>query len=87
MKQRRRPAGPASCTVDLAGLTRIELGFAVLPAVASGGIVLALGLAERCRIPRSPHGPGVWDKHWFAPTRTLDVTPASLRGGVRQPRA
>ncbi|MGW6512327.1 hypothetical protein ACWGCP_33245, partial [Streptomyces niveus] len=42
-----------------AGLTRIELGSAVPLAAASGGIVLALGLAERCRLPRSPHGPGL----------------------------
>jgi putative ABC transport system permease protein len=33
----------------LAGLTRIELGFGLLLAAASGGLVLALGLAERRR--------------------------------------
>jgi putative ABC transport system permease protein len=35
--------------VDLAGLTRIELGFALLLAMAATGLVLALGLAERRR--------------------------------------
>jgi putative ABC transport system permease protein len=35
--------------VDLSGLTRIELTFAVLLSIASGGLVLALGLAERRR--------------------------------------
>ncbi|KLU66063.1 FtsX-like permease family protein [Desulfosporosinus acididurans] len=35
--------------VDLHGLTRLELGFAVLLAAASTGLILALGLAERRR--------------------------------------
>ncbi len=35
--------------IDLAGLTRLELSFALLLAVASSGMVLALGLAERRR--------------------------------------
>ncbi len=35
--------------VDLAGLTRVELGFALVLAVAGGGLVLGLGLAERRR--------------------------------------
>ena len=35
--------------VDLAGLTRLELGFALLLAAAATGLVLALGLAERRR--------------------------------------
>jgi hypothetical protein len=29
----------------------------------------------------------VWKKHWFGRKMTLDVTLASPRGGVRQPRA
>jgi putative ABC transport system permease protein len=35
--------------VDLGGLTRLELGFALLLAAASTGLVLALGLGERRR--------------------------------------
>lgn len=35
--------------VDLAGLTRVELGFALVIGAAAGGLVLALGLAERRR--------------------------------------
>ncbi len=35
--------------IDLAGLTRLELAFALLLAAASSGMVLALGLAERRR--------------------------------------
>jgi putative ABC transport system permease protein len=35
--------------IDLAGLTRLELAFALLLAAAASGLVLALGLAERRR--------------------------------------
>jgi putative ABC transport system permease protein len=35
--------------IDLAGLTRLELAFALLLSVAASGLVLALGLAERRR--------------------------------------
>jgi putative ABC transport system permease protein len=35
--------------VDLAGLTRVELSFALVLVAAAGGLVLALGLAERRR--------------------------------------
>jgi putative ABC transport system permease protein len=35
--------------IDLAGLTRLELAFALVLAIASSGLVLALGLAERRR--------------------------------------
>ncbi|WP_345365532.1 ABC transporter permease [Actinoallomurus liliacearum] len=45
----RRVVGSSLTAVDLAGLTRVELTFALLLAAASGGLVLALGLAERRR--------------------------------------
>jgi putative ABC transport system permease protein len=35
--------------IDLAGLTKLELGFALVLAVGASGLVLALGLAERGR--------------------------------------
>ncbi|MCW2746346.1 MAG: hypothetical protein JWM48_2896, partial [Mycobacterium sp.] len=35
--------------MDLAGLTRVELGFAAPFVAAGGGLLLALGLAERRR--------------------------------------
>jgi putative ABC transport system permease protein len=35
--------------VDLAGLTKVELSFALVLVAAAGGLVLALGLAERRR--------------------------------------
>ncbi|MDT7564601.1 MAG: putative transport system permease protein [Pseudonocardiales bacterium] len=45
----RGQVGSSLTAVDLAGLTRIELGFALVLAAAGGGLVLALGLAERRR--------------------------------------
>ncbi|GAA3214443.1 hypothetical protein GCM10010532_040910 [Dactylosporangium siamense] len=45
----RTVIGSSLTAVDLDGLTRIELGFALLLAVASAGLVLALGLTERRR--------------------------------------
>ena len=46
----RRVVGSSLTAVDLAGLTRVELGFALLLAAAATGLVLALGLAERQRM-------------------------------------
>ncbi|MFJ8996241.1 FtsX-like permease family protein [Streptomyces sp. NPDC102279] len=66
--QTRSAVGSSLTSVDLAGLTRIELGFAVLLAAASGGIVLALGLAERRRT--------------FAIATVLGATRRQLRGLV-----
>jgi len=45
----RKSVGSSLTSVDLAGLTRVELSFALLLAAASGGLVLALGLTERRR--------------------------------------
>ena len=45
----RAKVGSSLTSVDLAGLTRVELSFALLLAAAAGGLVLALGLAERRR--------------------------------------
>jgi putative ABC transport system permease protein len=44
-----RAAGPSLTATDLDGLTRVELGFGLLLAVASSGLVLALGWEERRR--------------------------------------
>ncbi len=41
--------GSSLTSVDLSGLTRIELGFAIVLAAAAGGLVAALGLTERRR--------------------------------------
>ena len=45
----RSAIGSSLTSVDLAGLTRIELGFAVLLAAAASALLLALGFAERRR--------------------------------------
>jgi putative ABC transport system permease protein len=45
----RGRVGSSLTAVDLAGLTRVELGFALVLATAAGGLVLALGLGERRR--------------------------------------
>ncbi|MFF1819684.1 FtsX-like permease family protein [Kribbella sp. NPDC058245] len=49
LTQIRARVGSSLTSVDLAGLTRFELTFAVLLAAGAGGLVLALGLAERRR--------------------------------------
>ena len=45
----RKIIGSSLTAVDLSGLTRVELGFAVALAAAATGLVLALGFAERRR--------------------------------------
>ena len=54
--------------IDLAGLTKIELAFALLLAAGASGLVLALGLAERRRT--------------FAIATVLGATPRQLGGFV-----
>ncbi|MEV7182281.1 ABC transporter permease [Kitasatospora sp. NPDC093679] len=66
--QARSAVGSSLTSVDLTGLTRIELSFAVLLAAAASGIVLALGLAERRRT--------------FAIATVLGATRRQLRGLV-----
>ncbi|MBW8794269.1 MAG: ABC transporter permease [Streptomyces sp.] len=68
LTQTRGTVGSSLTSVDLAGLTRIELAFAVLLAAGSGGLVLALGLAERRRT--------------FAIATVLGAQPRHLRGMV-----
>ncbi|HTD50630.1 MAG TPA: ABC transporter permease [Acidimicrobiia bacterium] len=45
----RKIVGSSLTAVDLGGLTRVELGFAIVLAGAAAGLVLALGFAERRR--------------------------------------
>jgi putative ABC transport system permease protein len=54
--------------VDLTGLTRLELSFALVLALAAGGLLTALGLVERRRT--------------FAIATVLGATKAQLRGFV-----
>ena len=66
--QTRRVIGSSLTAVDLAGLTKVELSFALVLAAAAGGLVLALGLAERRRT--------------FAIAAALGARPRQLRGFV-----
>ncbi|MGW3099536.1 ABC transporter permease [Streptomyces sp. NPDC001102] len=68
LAQTRGTVGTSLTSVDLAGLTRIELAFAVLLSAGAGGLVLALGLAERRRT--------------FAIATVLGAKPHHLRGMV-----
>ncbi|WP_406430479.1 ABC transporter permease [Streptomyces sp. NBC_00631] len=68
LTQARGTVGTSLTSVDLAGLTRIELAFAVLLAAGAGGLVLALGLAERRRT--------------FAIATVLGARPRHLHGMV-----
>ena len=49
ISSRRRKIGSSLTSVELAGLTRVELGFAIVLAAAATGLVLWLGLNERRR--------------------------------------
>ncbi len=65
----RRQVGSSLTAVDLSGLTRVELGFALLLAVAATGLVLGLGLHERRR--------------GFAIARALGARPRQVAAFVR----
>jgi putative ABC transport system permease protein len=64
----RKSVGSSLTSVDLAGLTRVELSFALVLAAAAGGLVFALGLSERRRT--------------FAITRALGARRRQLRGMI-----
>lgn len=66
----RSRVGSSLTAVHLAGLTRVELAFALLLAAAAGGLVLFLGLIERRRI--------------FAIATALGATRGQLRGLVAE---
>jgi putative ABC transport system permease protein len=70
----RKVVGSSLTAVDLAGLTRVELGFALVLAAASTGLVLALGILERRRTfaiaaalgaKARQLGGFVWAEAWF----------------------
>ena len=64
----RSSIGSSLTAVDLAGLTRVELGFALILALAAGGLLTAVGLLERRRT--------------FAIATVLGASRAQLRGFV-----
>ena len=59
----RGTVGSSLTAVNLAGLTRIELGFGLVLAAASGALVLALGLTERRRSFVIAHALGATRRH------------------------
>ena len=64
----RKIVGSSLTAVDLSGLTRVELGFAIALAAAATGLVFALGFAERRRT--------------FAIANALGAKPRQLGGFV-----
>jgi putative ABC transport system permease protein len=64
----RKSVGSSLTAVDLSGLTRVELSFAIVIAAAAGGLVFALGLSERRRT--------------FAIARALGARPRHLRAMI-----
>jgi putative ABC transport system permease protein len=74
----RSTVGSSLTSVDLAGLTRIELSFAMVLAVVAGGLVLALGFADRRRSYAILSALGARRKHLraliFTETGILTVT-------------
>ncbi|MCZ2403983.1 ABC transporter permease [Paenarthrobacter sp. Z7-10] len=64
----RSSVGSSLTSVDLAGLTRVELSFALLLACSAGGLLISLGLVERRRT--------------FAIATVLGATRRQLRGMI-----
>ena len=80
----RSSVGSSLTAVDLAGLTRVELTFALLIAAAAGGLVLALGLAERRRGLAIATALGARPRHLraFIASETLILGVGGLIGGT-----
>ena len=80
----RGAVGSSLTSVDLAGLTRVELAFALVLAAAAGGLVLALGLAERRRSLAIMNALGARRRHLRAAVagETLLVGSTGALGGA-----
>ncbi len=80
----RASVGSSLTSMDLSRLTRIELSFALLLAVASGGLVLALGLSARRRSYAVMTALGAHRKHLraFVFTETGVLTATGLLAGA-----
>ena len=80
----RGAVGSSLTSVDLAGLTRVELAFALVLAAAAGGLVLALGLAERRRSLAIMNALGARRRHLRATVagETLLVGASGALGGA-----
>jgi putative ABC transport system permease protein len=80
----RGVVGSSLTSVDLAELTRVELAFALVLAAAAGGLVLALGLAERRRALAIMSALGARRRHLRATvaSETLLVGTTGALGGA-----
>lgn len=80
----RTVIGSSLTAVDLAGLTRVELGFALALAAAASGLTLWLGLAERRRTFTIAASLGASRRQlgWFVWAETGLVTLAGLAAGA-----
>ena len=80
----RGTVGSSLTAVNLAGLTRIELGFGLVLAAASGVLVLALGLTERRRSFVIAHALGATRRHLrsFVLAETAILVACGLAAGA-----
>ena len=80
----RRVIGSSLTAVDLGGLTRVELGFALALAAAATGLTLWLGLAERRRTFTIASALGANQRQlgWFVWAETGLVTIAGIVAGA-----
>ncbi|MDP9116987.1 MAG: FtsX-like permease family protein [Actinomycetota bacterium] len=80
----RGAVGSSLTSVDLAGLSRVELGFALVLAGAAGSLVLALGLADRRRSLAIMNALGARPRHMRAAVagETMLVGVTGAIGGI-----
>jgi len=80
----RKVVGSSLTAVDLAGLTRIELGFALVLAASATGLMLLLGLAERRRTFAIASALGARARHLggFIWTEAAFITIGGLAAGA-----
>jgi len=80
----RKVVGSSLTAVDLAGLTRVELGFALVLAASATGLMLLLGLAERRRTFAIASALGARARHLggFVWTEAAFVTIGGLIAGA-----
>lgn len=80
----RRVVGSSLTAVDLSGLTRVELGFALVLAAAATGLILTLGMAERRRTYAIANALGARPRQiaGFVWSEALFVTAGGLTAGA-----
>ncbi|MFC4956706.1 response regulator transcription factor [Streptomyces mauvecolor] len=93
---RRRPASPAQAqplirlgdlTVDLTARRCLVAGHEITLRLKEFDLLAALARNAGAAVSRENLMAQVWDENWFGPTKTLDVTLASLRRRLHQEAA